>query len=194
VFIPEAVWSLDLSSGVHLDHFSGAFRLEFDTALTGRQENADFWTGAIPNLWPSKGAGENSDRLQFLPLSLQVASCGDSSAEHSDLDYCGAGYGAMGVITNNSDNSKGSSSNSATIVQDIGSSNPTSSSTVSTSNLQNQSNAAPAAPSYPIIPPIIKAHVTQSNLIGLSDLSDCGDDNIYASCPAIAMQPWNGTD
>ena len=83
MFIPEAVWSLDLSSGVHLDHFSGAFRLEFDTALTGRQEDADFWTGAIPSLRVCEGAGEISDGLQFLSLSLQVASCGNCFAEQA---------------------------------------------------------------------------------------------------------------
>ena len=44
VFVPEAVWSLDVSTGVHLDHLSGEFGSEFDTALGGRIKNADFWT------------------------------------------------------------------------------------------------------------------------------------------------------
>jgi hypothetical protein len=83
--IPETVWSLDGSAGVHLDRILGGPGTDISTAFGGRPEITDFWVSAIFGPLSSNNADKASD---LLPLPFQVASCGGNSAEHSNLDYC----------------------------------------------------------------------------------------------------------
>ena len=83
--IPEAVWTLDGSAGAHLDHIRGGPGTEIYTAFGRRLEITDFWSSATFGSW---GSNNTNDALHLLPLQFQVASCGGSAAEHSNLDYC----------------------------------------------------------------------------------------------------------
>jgi hypothetical protein len=86
--IPETVWSLDVSTGVHLDRTSVGPGSEFYTIPGGRPEIEDFWR-AIFGSW--SGSSRNTyDAPESLsaPPQFQVASCGGSSPEHSSLDHC----------------------------------------------------------------------------------------------------------
>jgi len=181
VFIPAAVWGLDVSAGAHLDRGSSEIGSESDAALGGRQKNADFWTAVVPNLLIDNNTDMTSDVSQFLPLSLQVASCGGNAVEHGDLDYCNSSSAEL------FDNSGRVNNNGTVSVQNT-SSNVTSSGTFSAYNLENQSNTAPITPLAPITPPIVNNLVPQGNVIDLSALSEPCDD-ISASCGTIAINP-----
>jgi hypothetical protein len=193
VFVPEAVWSLDVSTGVHLDHLSGEFGSEFGTTLGGRIKNADFWTRAIPSLWTDKNAGITSDVPPFLPLQLQVASCGGNSAEHSDLDLCSIDYNDASQSVVNPNESRQYDGTPTIIPPD--STSTSSSSTYISSNYTLDSSNATSVPSQEpqpdtsqglssLIPPSVNNAVPQSNLIDISALSDYCDDG-SASCGTL---------
>ncbi len=86
VSIPAAVWSLDVSTGVHLDHVSSDPDSDLSIAFGSHRRISD-WTREIFGIWTDK----NSDwprELSLSSLQFQVASCGGDSAEHRDLDHC----------------------------------------------------------------------------------------------------------
>jgi hypothetical protein len=89
--IPETVWSLDVSSGVHLDRFSAGPGSENNTVLGVPPERTYFWFKTTLGSWEAND-DERARYLLAAPLVFQVASCGGSSAEHPDLDRCDNTY------------------------------------------------------------------------------------------------------
>ena len=86
-FIPETVWSLDASTGAHLNHISGGPNSGIYVVFGGSPEIYDFWIRTSFGLW----ANNHIFGASVLPGTspkVQVASCGGSSAERSNLDYC----------------------------------------------------------------------------------------------------------
>jgi hypothetical protein len=100
-FIPEAVWSLDVSSGAHLEDISSEFGSEFDTTLGG--DHKYLWMEAIFGSWTTNNADKYSETLPLLSSQLQVASCGGNASERIDLDYCNNN---SKMASQDSDNSK----------------------------------------------------------------------------------------
>jgi hypothetical protein len=92
VFIPDAVWSLDVSTGVHLDHLSSDFGSDLGMALGSGWRTPDVWTRAVLGLWADNNTEGHSDAILLSPIQFQVASCGGASAEHPDLDRCGSAF------------------------------------------------------------------------------------------------------
>ena len=181
VFIPEAVWSSEVSTGVDLDRISGQFGTEFDTVFSGGQKNAGLWTKAVPSLWPDNNGDRPSDVLQLSPLQIQVASCGGDAAEHSNLEFCHIGGNSAIQADDNSTQPERSNSN-GTVAAQVGSSSIGSLSVVSTSNQESQSDISP------ITPAIANKLVQQDNLIVLSALLGQCDD-VSASCATIQIDP-----
>jgi hypothetical protein len=85
--IPEAVWSLDGSIGVHLDHIPGGPGSDIYAVFNSRAGINDFWMRAIASSWIYNYTNKASG-LFFAPVTFQVASCGGTSAERGNLDYC----------------------------------------------------------------------------------------------------------
>jgi hypothetical protein len=85
--IPGTVWSLDASTGAHLDHIAEGSGSDIYAAFGGSPEINDFWIRANFGLWANNNTG-GAPVLLDTPLEFQVASCGGSSAERSNLDYC----------------------------------------------------------------------------------------------------------
>jgi hypothetical protein len=85
--IPETVWSLDASTGAHLDHISAGPSSDIYAVFGGSPEINNFWIKASFALWANNNTGGASVLLGTSP-EFQVASCGASSAERSNLDYC----------------------------------------------------------------------------------------------------------
>ena len=88
VLIPDTVWSLDGSAGVHVDRISGGPDSEIYAVFGGRFEITDFWSKAPLGLWGDNNTDGGLDLLIPRP-QLQVASCGENDPERSNLDYCG---------------------------------------------------------------------------------------------------------
>jgi hypothetical protein len=88
VSIPAAVWSLDVSTGVHLDHLSSNFSSGLGTVVGSPRRSPDFWMRLILGLWADKNTDKPSDAI-LSALQFQVASCGGASAEGPDLARCG---------------------------------------------------------------------------------------------------------
>jgi hypothetical protein len=78
VFIPTTVWSLDVSSGAHLEHIPSEAGTDLGALLGSHRRYADLPSSFIRGFWTDK----NSNR-SISPLRLQVASCGGNSAERS---------------------------------------------------------------------------------------------------------------
>ena len=181
VFIPEAVWSSDVSTGVDLDRISGQFGTEFDTVFSGGQKNAGLWTKAVPSLWPDNNGDRPSDVLWLSPLQIQVASCGGDAAEHSNLEFCHIGGNSAIQADDNSTKPEQSNSN-GTVAAQVGSSNIVLLSVVSASNQESQSDISL------ITPAIANKLVQQDNLIVLSALFGQCDD-VSAACATIQIDP-----
>lgn len=80
--IPEAVWALDANMEARPGRISGGVGSQTYTVFGGGLESMGFWTNEIVDFRDEK------TRYSLLPPQFQVASCGGSSSEHSDLDYC----------------------------------------------------------------------------------------------------------
>ncbi len=80
--IPDSVWSLDVSTGVHLDRVSDGRGSDILGTEAGRR---NLWSTNILGLW--NDTDQIPNLLATLPL-LQVASCGGNSPERRDLDRC----------------------------------------------------------------------------------------------------------
>ena len=154
--IPEAVWNLDASTGIHLDRVSSgsesvtyAVFLGRSNEFGGRLGRADFWSRRTLGLW-NDNAASPGPHLLIPPAFFQVASCGGSSAERNNLDYCGsndandADVDQFGDIYN-----KYGPDKSTPATQGTGSNVGSSSNTASTSSLDpsTASNINPILPS-----------------------------------------------
>jgi len=152
--IPETVWNLDVSTGVHLDHTSVDPGSEFYTIPGGRLEIEDFWIRAIfgSRSWSSRNTYDGPDLL-IAPPQFQVASCGGSSPEHSNLDHCNHAQIVADQLGNPSQ--KLGPSDSDTEVQGDNN-NVLSSSDATASNSSAQTNIAPFPPAIADIEPPVQ--------------------------------------
>jgi hypothetical protein len=168
--IPEAVWSLDGSGGDHLDRIPGGPGTEIYTAFGGRRETTDFWASATFVSWGGDNTYKTSD---LLPPQFQVASCGGSSAEHSNLAYCNNIALIAAQIADQPQKPTQNSSNSAA---QQANSNGLSSSVAPASNSSAPSNVAALAPAPPAQSPLPET----SSLLG-----PCGYPS--ASCTIVLI-------
>jgi hypothetical protein len=81
VFIPTTVWSLDVSSGAHLEHISSEASTDLGALLGSHRRYAS--PNFIRGFWTNKNSNRPSSSLR-----LQVANCGGVSRERSNLDFC----------------------------------------------------------------------------------------------------------
>jgi len=173
VFVPDAVWSFDASTGAHFEHNSGELGSEFATVPEGVQKTPDFWTKPSLSLWVEDSDGRVEKIIAPSPTIIQVASCGGDSAEHNDLDYCNIGENA--VIESNDKYTELQNTANATIPQQ--NTNTISlivSSTSSTSTQEIQETPTTSA--------LVNNIVQQNNLIDLSALSNqCVDTSACAT-------------
>jgi hypothetical protein len=188
VLIPATVWSLDVSTGVHLDHISSYFGYDLDILLGNHQRTHDFWMRMILGLRVDQSTDKPSDAIPFSPLLFQVASCGGSSAEHRDLDLCNANY----ISTNlNADSSKQDNSTNITIAP---APNNSSDAAIGPSNSSTPSPSPPNLETQPDtvldLSPLVPASVNNFAVPGdlLSTLPDQCDDT-SASCTITQITP-----
>ena len=158
VLIPETVWSLDASTGAHLDHISGGPGSDIYRVFGGSLRDNGFWFGDILHSLANKNGGASG--LLVVPPGFQVASCGGSSAERGDLDYCNK----MKLITYlSSDPPKQSASDTAT---QAASNNALSSSDGPASDLSVQPFTAPSTPNTaPLTPAIGYAYLLPGTIL-----------------------------
>ena len=177
--IPEAVWSLDASTGAHLDHISGGLGSDIDAVFGGHAKINDFWIRAIASQW----IYDNTDKapgLFFAPITFQVASCGGNSAERSNLDYCN---NVLGDQQNDASPMKAqqNDNNAAT--------KSTSNNVFSSSSLPASNSTAPPIPT-PIpnpLPVIAYQLADQSPLQEI--LNVLGPCDVSASCAGVVIDP-----
>jgi len=172
-FIPETVWSLDVTSGSHLDHISETAAFEIYKIFGGRPEINDFWIKAIFGSWNDNNSIRVSGLL-IIPL-FQVASCRGSSAERSSLDYCSDVKLISDQLSDPSQ--KPEQSNSDTTIQGDNHNNVVSS----------RNRSASAAGLRPIIAPSAPAIDYKSMLQG-TFLGACDVSTSCASVPIDAVE------
>jgi hypothetical protein len=165
VIVPAAVWSLAVSTGVHLDHIPTDPGFDLGTVVGSGGRTPDLWTRLTLGFW----ADNSTDRLSS-PLQFQVASCGGALPEAPDLSLCGiadiAGQSAGGPKETKQANGSG-----ATIAPN------------NTSVAENESNP-PSAPNVSPPGPVLDLSplmpVSVDPLFVSSLLSPCVDT--FASC------------
>ena len=170
VFVPDAVWSFDASTGAHFEHNSSELGSELDAMPEGVQKDTDFWTRPNLSLWVEDNSEIAEETIAPSHAVLQVASCVGGSAEHSNLAYCDI----VEVVASEANNNYAQSQNN----------NPVSAPTQNNGNL-----IAPSTPSTstqesqePATTPALANNVkSENNLIDLSALSDLCVE-ISASC------------
>jgi hypothetical protein len=171
--IPEAVWSLDVSTGAHLDHIPDSSGSEVYAFFGGRPETTDAWLGEIFG----SGSGNNTSRasgvLGAAALQFQVASCGGSSAEHSNLDYCSSAKLVSNQASDSPSEPEQSNNNTAT---------------QSTSNNVLSPNDGPASylSAQTITAPLAPSIANNSLLPGTLSVLGC---DIFASCASVLIDP-----
>jgi hypothetical protein len=150
IHIPATVWSMDVNTVDQLGRIPGepdaAIYADFGRRLESNQfgarlERAGFWSRTALGLWSDSAINHPANSLTP-PALFQVASCGGSSAEHSDLEFCSE----VDVNTNNelSDDSKNNKQ-----VSDYSSIQSTNSSSTNSSNNFSQPSSAPNTPIAP---------------------------------------------
>ena len=150
IHIPATVWSMDVNTADQLGRIPGepdaATYADFGRRLEGNQfgarlERAGFWSRTALGLWGDSTINHPANSLTP-PALFQVASCGGSSAEHSDLEFCSD----VDVNTNNelSDDSKNNKQ-----VSNYSSIQTTDNSSTNSSNNYNQPSSAPNTPIAP---------------------------------------------
>jgi hypothetical protein len=180
VHIPDTVWSLDVSTGVHLDRISGGSGSATYAVFGGRLERTDFWSRAILGLW-NHNITSPGPNLLITPTLFQVASCGGSSAEHSNLDYCDSNDINADKHNDNSKNDERDKGNSQGTDNNVISSNNTDDVT-SSNNTSNTSFSGPGAP-FNIAP------LVPSNFLTSGDLTLLGQcDGVSISCAPIDIK------
>jgi hypothetical protein len=182
-FFPETVWSLDVSTGAHLENISSELGSEFDTMLGGGYKNTYLWTRAISGLWTDNNADNYSDTLPSLSLQFQVASCGGNAAERSDLEYCYNDGNAVGQDSGSFKKvEQGNDSHSATSINNNGAYQFGSSSTIFTLNLAAQDP-------FLHMPAGDNNFTLQEDLAVLTDLSGCNDIATCTTTPNTTTLP-----
>jgi hypothetical protein len=169
--IPEAVWSLDVSTGTHLDRIPGELGSDINAIVGNRLESIKLWTEENLSLW-------NDTDIYVVPLvtplHFQVANCGGNSAEHSNLDYCNDG------VTNLDQNDNKSTvyeHNISNITTQIANSSAVQSNEPSPSNLDSGFNIAPGPKPTNV-----------DSLPSQGDLTFVGPcDDVSAPCATIQM-------
>ena len=165
--IPEAVWGFDV---VHLDRISDGLGSEMYAASGETLKSTDFWSRTTIGLWDDNNTGQVPKLLIASP-QLQVASCGGSAAERSNLEYCNSSY--INDDQNNSTNAEKHKDSSTIQATD---SNPILWSDPSSSSLRTQSD----------ISPFTLATANKFLLHGaLSFLGQCG--GVSVSCATIQI-------
>jgi hypothetical protein len=208
--IPETIWSLDVSTGIHFDHVSDEFGLE----IVG-QTSSHLLTGEIIGQW-IKNANISSSMLLLPPFQFQVASCNDRSAERNNLEHCNTNYESLNQYANeDTDHNNGNgSSNQYTEYTELNNGNGSATESNSTTDLAITStpNSPSIRTSTPIqtanatstfiqethpdtvhdlsllIPPNDNSLVLQGHLKDVSTPSDQCDD-VSASCATIQIDP-----
>jgi hypothetical protein len=83
---PETVWSLDVSTGAHLE-LSDEFASEVNATVGDLRKRTHLGAENDRNIVTNDNTDGNLGVLLISPPQLEVASC-DMSAEHADLDHC----------------------------------------------------------------------------------------------------------
>jgi hypothetical protein len=110
VHIPDSVWQMDISTEAQLGHGSDELNPLPYTIFGARLEHAAFWPGATFDLWITNATNFSTNPL-VPPSLLQVASCGGSSAERSNLDYCDDSEGKLDEVDTDSKKTEHDKSN-----------------------------------------------------------------------------------
>jgi hypothetical protein len=201
--IPETVWSLDVSSGAHLDRFSVEPGSEINTVLGVPLERTYFWFRTTPGFWGANG-DERARHLLAAPLVFQVASCGGSSAEHPDLDRCDNTYNNIDPSVDDSKGKRHLSNDDVTIgSSDVSAAAPNDTNST-TSELSNPPTPSPYSSNLETIP----NNVPDSSLLALAatwtpsidDLNELADgpttpiDGLTASIDDPTVPVYNVTD
>jgi hypothetical protein len=183
VHIPDAVWNLDASTETYLDRVSGGSEAVTYAVFVGRSNEfggrlgrADFWSRMTFGLWNDNTANSGPNLL-IPPALLQVASCGGSSAERNNLDYCGsndandANADQFGDNYNKYDPDKNTSATQGT-----------GNNLVSSSNTSNPPSLNPST--SPNINPILPSDFLMGGELTLVG----GCDGVSISCAAIDIK------
>ena len=144
VFIPATVWSLNSSTGDHLDRIPGEVDTDLEGALGNHRISTDFWTQTIGRFWAVKDSYRAFDGTSFSALRVQLASCGGNSAERRNLVFCNINPDSM-----QQDNAETTEGNTAStgIASDNNSSTAIGSNIPSASSLEPQPVVGPGLPS-----------------------------------------------
>ena len=142
--IPEAVWSLDSSIGDQPDRVSGGLGSETHIIFGNGLESIGFWK----NKTTSFSSYERPYSLLPPPL-FQVASCGGSSAEHSDLAYCSERHKNSHYSANDTNSLQGDDPSTSTM--------PDADNGIISADSDSSSTAATQSNLGPLTPPIANA-------------------------------------
>lgn len=187
--VPEAVWSLDVSTGERSDYIIGLSDSETSVTFGIDQNYTHFATGVWPYPWINADTGGASWPTLLAPEQFQVASC-DSSAERPDMDRCRSGddydkkYEAKPRALNaKTNNSSVDSSNSGS---------PLSSSSSSTDSQENQPGAIHDLSHLGAVDDAVDTELLD-DLLNLNVIADLCDDII--SCTTFSVSgPTGSTD
>jgi hypothetical protein len=173
IHIPDTVWNLDARPGVRLGRIDVGADSAMYAVFGARRERAGFWSETTLGLW-NNNATNPGPNLLIPPALFQVASCGGSSAEHSDLDYCGD-INLDDKLDDNSSNYKHTNNNPAIQNTDNDVANSNNTSNTPSPNPSVSSNIAPPMP---------------SNFLMSGDLTLAGQcDGVSISCVPIDIEP-----
>jgi hypothetical protein len=179
LLIPEAVWSLDASTGAHLDHISAGPGSDVYAVFGSRAEINDFWMRAMASSWIYNNTNKASGFF-FTPIQFQVASCGGSSAERSNLDYCDNVNLLWDQQNDSPVKSQQKDSNTAT---QSASNNGFSSNGPASSNSTAQPFTAPLSP-------VIADQALFANPLPLQEsLNITGPCDVFGSCAGVEIDP-----
>jgi hypothetical protein len=188
VSIPETVWSLDVSTGAHLDHVSDDFGSEWGITLGKHRPRPDWWPKEILGLWTDESADKASGALLLSPPQFQVASCGGDSAVRQDLDRCSisqngtnqfAGDGIKSTTQNDNDNSANNS-----VIASSTSNNPVVSSNSTSAPQEDQPDILHDLSL--LMPSNVPSNVPQDDRSDVSGAPDNCDD-ISAACAIVQI-------
>ena len=170
-FFPDAVWSLDSSTGAHFEHNSREPGSEFVIIPEGAQKNSDFWANLNLSWEWNKIDDRNAEALASPSTIIQVASCAGRYAEHSDLEYCDIDNNAVRQAGKNSGEVQNSDDNQ--IISPQGSTDTTS--TITTTSTSPQGTQDPPTT------PVAVNNIVPQKTIDLTALSEqCSDT--FGSC------------
>jgi len=180
LFAPDAVWSLDVSTGAHLDHESSGFGSELDMAPPDDRKINGWWTKESVGFWTGMSADIASDELLSSAQQLQVASCG-GNVEHRDLDYCSVDKVDAKKYPGNSGETQSGDSSDGVAASKTSSETATSSNASSTSMQQNEPNTVQDL--SPLIPASVNDFIPEGELTDIGAPAGQCDD--VSSCSII---------